>query len=155
MFIPFRAKARPSKKAKLNKPADDNPATEPEKTPEPLEPNADAILDDMVPQVQDTFVEPVETDPTSQAADPPSPAKTADKPPSPAKAADDNTDDIMITGVGHTTPGNPVALSKHSAKEELSAMGKGKWSTDLSSYAHINTQELHSGFLNRMYTNCD
>ena len=63
-------------------------------------------MDDPVPQVQDTFVEPVETDPTSQAADPPSPAKTADKPPSPAKAADDNTDDGMITGVG--TP--PLAI---------------------------------------------
>ena len=75
MYVPFSAKARPSKKAKLNKPTDDNPTTEPEKTPEQLDPNADAILDDPVPQDQDTFVEPVETDPTSQAADPPSPAK--------------------------------------------------------------------------------
>nr|XP_040249369.1 period circadian protein homolog 2-like [Aegilops tauschii subsp. strangulata] len=120
------AKARPRKKAKVDKPSDDNPATEPERTPEPLGPNADAILDDPVPPVQDTFVEPVETDPIIHAADPPSPAKTADKPSSPVKAANDNTDDIMIPGIGHTTPGNPVALSKHSAKEELSAMGKGK-----------------------------
>ena len=56
VFVPFSAKPRPSKKAKLNKLADDNPATEPEKTPEPLDPNADAILDYPVPQVQDTFV---------------------------------------------------------------------------------------------------
>ena len=71
------------------------------------------------------------------------------------KAADDKEDDVMITGVSHTAPGNPVALSKHSAKDELSAMGKGKWSTDLSSYAHLNAQDIHSGFLNRLYTSRD
>ena len=61
----------------------------------------------------------------------------------------------MITRVGHTTPGNPITLSKHSAKEELSAMDKGKWKTDLSSYAHLNAQDIHSGFLNRLYTHRD
>ena len=97
----------------------------------------------------------MEDDPTGHATDPPSPAKAADKPPSLAKAADDQSDDVMITGFGHTTPGNPVALSKHSAKEEFSAMDKGKWKTDLSSYAHLTAQEIHSGFLNRLYTSCD
>ena len=86
---------------------------------------------------------------------PSSPAKAADKPSTPMKAADDKEDDIMITGFGHTAPGNPVALSKHSAKDELSAMGKGKWNTDLSSYAHLNAQDIHSGFLNRLYTSRD
>ena len=71
------------------------------------------------------------------------------------KAVDDKEDDIMITGVGHTAPGNPVALSKHTAKDELSAMGKGKWNADLSSYAHLNAQDIHSGFLNRLYTSRD
>ena len=32
------------------------------------------------------------------------------------KDADDKEVDVMITGFGHTAPGNPVALSKHSAK---------------------------------------
>ena len=71
------------------------------------------------------------------------------------KAADDKDDDIMITGTGHTTPGNPVALSKHTAKDDLSAIGKGKWNADLSSYAHLNAQDIHSGFLNRLYTSRD
>ena len=71
------------------------------------------------------------------------------------KAANVTEDDIMITGVSHTAPGNPVAVSKHSAKDELSAMGKGKWNTDLSSYAHLNAQDIHSGFLNRLYTSRD
>ena len=141
----FSAKARLSKKVKLNKPTDDNLVTEPETLPETFEPNADTILDDPVPQVQDTYVEPVEINPTSQSADPPSPsadppspAKTTAKPPSPAKTIDDTTDDVMITGFGHTAPGKPVALSKHSAKEEFSGMDKGKWKTDLSSYAHLS-----------------
>ena len=64
-------------------------------------------------------------------------------------------DDVVITGFGHTPPGNPVALSKHSAKEEFSAVDKGKWKTDLSSCAQLNAQELHSGYLNRMYTSRD
>ena len=91
----------------------------------------------------------------SQTAKPPSPAKAADKPLSPAKTAENNTYDIMITGVGHATPGNPITLSKHNAKEEFAAMDKGKWKADLSSYAHLTAQEIHSGFLNRLYTSRD
>ena len=69
------------------------------------------------------------TSPVRTDDKPSSPAKAADKPSTLVKAADDKEDDIMITGFGHTTPGNTVALSKHSAKEELSAMGKGKWNS--------------------------
>ena len=52
-------------------------------------------------------------------------------------------------------PGNPVALSKHTAKDDLSAIGKGKWNADLSSFANLNVQDIHSGFLNRLYTSRD
>ena len=138
---------------------------EPERTPEPGKANADAMLDDPPPQDHDFSVEQVEVDPTGHADNPTSPVRTADKssspvkaadkPSSPVKAADDKADDIMITGFGHTTPGNPVALSKHSAKEEFSTMDKGKWNADLSSYAHLNAQDIHSGFLNRLYTSRD
>ena len=87
MSFPFRAKARPNKKAKLNKPlddnpTDDNPAAELEKTSEAFDQNTDIILDDLVPQAQDTFVESVEINLMSQSADPPSPTRTTDKPPS-------------------------------------------------------------------------
>ena len=34
-------------------------------------------------------------------------------------------------------------------------MDKGKWKIDLSSYAHLNAQEIHSGFLTRLYTTRD
>ena len=153
--FPFRAKARPSKKARVNKPSDDHVVVELERTPEPEGRNVDTMFDDPPPQDHE-FLEQVEVDATGHADKPTSPvrtdnkpsgpAKPADKPSTPVRAAGDEEDDVIITGVGHTTPGNHVALSKHSAKEELSAMGKGKWSTDLSSYARLNAQELHSGF---------
>ena len=82
MFDPFRAKARPSKKAKLNNPADDNTTTDLEKTPEHFEPNADAILDDPPPQDHEILVENMEVDTMVHA----------DKLPSPTKVADDKTD---------------------------------------------------------------
>ena len=92
------------------------------------------------------------TNPLSPAADPPSPARVTVNPPSPSKGGDD---DVIITGTGHTLPHNPVALSKHTAKEEFAAMGKGKWKADLSSCINLNAQELHSGFLNRLYSSRD
>ena len=122
MFVLLSAKPRPSKKARLNKPSDDNITIEPEKTPDPVETNADALLDDPPPHDYDFVVEQVEVapsgqydKPTSPAGDtdkPASPAKATDKPSTPVKAAGDKEDDIMITGFGHTDPGNPVALSK-------------------------------------------
>ena len=131
-----------------------------EKTPDLVVTNADALLDDPPPQDYDFIVEQVEVAPSGQSNKPTSPARDTDKPASPAKATDkpsspmkaagDKEDDIMITGVGHTSPGNPVALSKHSAKDELSAMSKGKWNANLSSYAHLNAQDIHSGFLNQI-----
>ena len=78
-----------------------------------------------------------------------------DKPPSPTKAADDKTDDVVVTGVNYTAPCNPTALSKHNAKEEFSAVDKGKWKVDLESYAHLSAQDIHSRFLNRLYTSRD
>ena len=72
---------------------------------------------------------------------------------SPAKATEGQGDDVIVTGIGHNSPGHPVILAQHSAKEERAAREKGTWSTDLSSYAHLNAQEIHSGFLN--YTNHD
>ena len=158
-------KPRPSKNARLSKPADDNVAADPETTPNPEETDADDMLNDPPPQDHDFLAEQVQVDITSHADRPTSPVRTddklaspvkgTDKPPTPSKAADDQDDDIMTTDIGHTTPGNPVALSKHTAKDDLSAIGKGKWNADLSSYAHLNAQDIHSGFLNRLYTSCD
>ena len=53
MFIFLSAKPRPSKKARLNKPADDNVAGEPEPTLDPEETDVDAMLNDPPPQDHD------------------------------------------------------------------------------------------------------
>ena len=82
----------------------------------------------------------------------PSPARDTVNPPTPSKGGDD---DVVIIGHGFTAPGNPVILSKHTAKEEFAAMGKGKGKTDLSSFVNLSAEELHSGFLNRLFTSRD
>ena len=145
MHLIFRAQARPSKKAKLNKTVDDSNPPNLEQNPEQSNRNTKAILDDPPPQDHETLVEHMEVDPMIHA----------DKPPSPTKAADENTDDVMVTGVSYTAPGNPTALSKHSAKEEFSAIDKGKWKVDLESYAHLSAQDNHSGFLNCLHSSRD
>ena len=77
------------------------------------------------------------------------------KPPSPIKPIEENADDVIITGLGYTAPGNPTTLSKHSAKKEFSAADKGKWKVDLENYSQFGAQEIHSGYLNRLYTSRD
>ena len=71
------------------------------------------------------------------------------------QTGDAKDDEVVITGIGRTEPGNPVALSRHTGKEEFAAIGKGKWNADLTTYAALNAQDLHSGYLNRLYTSRD
>ena len=159
----FRAKARPSKKTRVNKPSEEL-VVEPEQTTEPKGPHVDTIFHEPPPPDHD-LNEQTEAEVADLADKPTSPIHNDDGPPSPAKATDipttptqttgNKADDVVITSVGYTSPGNPVVLAKHSAKEERAAMEKGKWSTDLSSYAHFSAEALHSGFLNRLHTNRD
>ena len=58
----------------------------------------------------------------------------------------------MITGVGRFEPGNPVTLTKHTIKEDFSTLNKEKWDVELETYAALSAQDLHSGYLNRLYT---
>ena len=158
MFSYYSAKARLSKKAKTTIPTEQ---VEPDRIWEGADRDVDIAIDDPVPQSQDTYVDPPEVNPASPHADPPSPAKGEDvsspardtvNPPTPSKGGDD---DVVITGHGYTSPGNLVVLSKHTAKEEFAAMGKGKGKADLSSFINLSADELHSGFLNRLYTSRD
>ena len=119
----------------MTKPAEDPNLDETEQTPESSHPDADNIPDGPSLPDQTTEAKNMDIDRSTHADDPPSPAKIAD-------------DDVVVTGTGFTSPDNPIALLKHSAKEELFAMDKGKWKTDLSSYAHLSAQDIHSGYLN-------
>ena len=76
MFIFLSAKPRPSKKARLNKPADEDVAVEPEKTPDPEDSNIDAIPNDPPPQDHDFVAEQAEVDTTRHADQPTSPVRT-------------------------------------------------------------------------------
>ena len=62
---------------------------------------------------------------------------------------------MVVTGLGFSSPGRPIALSKHSAKVDISALNKGKWKSELSNYTNLGAEDLHSGFLNCLYTSRD
>ena len=138
-------KAKPSKKASLTKPADDINLSEPEKQPESPHPQqtAEATIDNSPPEDREASMDHVDVEPTTS------------KPPSPIKPAEEKTNDVVVTGFGFTAPGQPTALSKHNTKEEISADDKGKWKVDLESYAQFSTQDIHSGYLNHLYTSRD
>ena len=159
----FRAKPKPSKKARLDKAAEEDVAPEQDKTPN-LEtfvyediPNDPPLQDDAIPEKRpiNTLV-PVDQPASSVRTDRSrSPSKPANKPTAPMQTGESKDDDIVITDVGRFEPGNPVALAKHTAKEDFSAMNKGKWDVDLETYAALSAQDLHSGYLNRLYTSRD
>ena len=73
------------------------------------------------------------------------------EPPSPLKPSEPNTEEVLITGTGFQKPGNPVALTKHSAKEELIEKRKVKF--DMANYSHLNIREILSGYLIQVH-NC-
>ena len=81
----------------MNKPAEDPIRDETEKTPEPSHPDVDNIPDGPSLPDQATEAEHMDIDQTAHADDPPSPAKDVDY-------------DVVITGMGYTSPSNHVAL---------------------------------------------
>lgn len=132
---------------------------EPDQTCEPEGPQPDATFDAPPPQDRNTDeqpkIDPIVPDTEPAAPNRASPVRGTDIPASPARTAKYQGDDVIITSTYHHSPGHPVILAQHSAKEERAAREKGKWSTDLSNYAHLSVEELHSGFLNRLHSNRD
>ena len=60
------------------------------------------------------------------------------KPTAPTQTGESKDDDVVITGIGRFELGNPVALAKHTVKEDFSSMNKGKWDVDLETYAALS-----------------
>ena len=146
----------------MDNPAEGTAAPEPEKTP-----GADALGREdtqtyLSPQ-DDTCADERTIEPASRTDPPASPVRveesippsgTVDKPTGPLQSSDSKDDDVVITGIGHSEPGNTATLAKHTAKDEISAI-KGKWDLDFSAYAALSAPDLYSGYLNRLYTSRD
>ena len=126
--ILFRAKPRPSKKARLDKAAEEDAVLEPGKTPDLEAAIPEDIPNDPPQQDDDLIAEERPIDTSSPINQPTSsiriekstgPTKPTDKPTAPVQTGDAKDDEVVITGIGHTEPGNPVALSRHTARKNL------------------------------------
>ena len=90
--------AKPSK-AKLNKPAEDSNPSEPEKQlPETSHPTTEATTDEPPPEEHDITTDHMDVE------------LVIPNPPSPIKPTKEKADDVVITGLGYTTPRNPTFL---------------------------------------------
>ena len=89
------------------------------------------LADDPPPENRGTSTEHIIIDPLGA------------EPPSPIKPSEPNTEEVLITANGFPEPGNPTALAKHSAKEELIEKRKVKF--DMATYSHLSNTEVRSG----------
>ena len=90
ILLIFRGRAKPGKKAKLNKLVDDvNPSELEQQQPELSHPVAEDIIDDPPSQDHEVSTDRMDTEPAIS------------KPPSPVKPLEEKTDDVVITGSPH------------------------------------------------------
>ena len=75
------------------------------------------------------------------------------EPPIPVKPSEPDTEEVLITGTGFQEPGNPIALAKHSAKEEMVERCKVKFY--MANYSHMSMSEILSGYLNQIRSSRD
>ena len=137
-------KAKPSNKAKVNKPVEDPKVSEPEQQT--------AASEAFVPQPSEpVFVVPPEIPGSSidQANDNPLNTEAS----SPVKTAETHDDDVVITNTGFREPGRPTILAKHSAEEEHIKRQKVRF--DVASYSQMSIGEVYSGYLNQVHTSRD
>jgi hypothetical protein len=128
----------------MNKPTEDPKIHEPERQAPISEASMqqpEELADDSPPKNPGTSAEHIVVDPLGA------------EPPSPIKPSKPNTEEVLITGTGFREPGNPIALAKHSAKEELIERRKVKF--DMADYSHLNIGEILSGYLNQVYSSRD
>ena len=116
-YSAYRAKARPSRKARVTNPPEDpvieeeEPRGEPEQTCEPEGPHPVATFDDPPLEGQHTD-EPTDAEPAAPDTKPTgpnraSPVKDTEIPASSTKNPEGHGDDVIITGIGHNSPSHP------------------------------------------------
>ena len=106
---PCSGKAKPSKKARVNKPAEDPKVPEPEQqipASDTSVPQLEGPVPDAPPEIPDPSIDQTTNNPLNAESS------------SPIKPAETHADDVMITNTGFREPGRPTVLAKHSAKEE-------------------------------------
>ena len=69
------------------------------------------------------------------------------------KPSEPQDDDVLITGTGFVEPGNPIALAKHTAKQQVIERQKQKF--DISHYAQLSSNEILSGYLSQVHSSRD
>ena len=159
-YFSFRAKPKPSKKARLDRAAEEDVAPEHDQAPDHEVftcediPNDPPLQDDVIPE-EGLIHTPASTDPPASSVQIEKSRTLADKPAAPTQTGESKDDDVVITSVGRSEPGNPATLTRHTIKEDSSPLNKGKWDVELETYAALNAQDLHSGYLNRLYTSRD
>ena len=136
--------AKPSKKTKVSKPAEDPKVIEPEQqvsTPDACEKQPDDPAPDVSPKIPDLCVDDTNINSSNPA------------PSSPLKPSETHTDDVLITGTGFTKPGNPIALAQHTAKQEV--IERRKMRFDISHYAQLSSSEILSSYLSQVHSSRD
>ena len=145
LLILCSRQAKPSKRVKKNKPAEDTVVTEP-------------VLETAIPD--SSTHEP----PSEPAQDIPTPA--ADLPaeravdgseipeaPSPVRMDDPQNTDVEITRTGFVEPGRPTVLAKCYTKEELLEHRRVK--LDVTNYTHLSIEEVFSGYMSQVHSSRD
>lgn len=92
-------------------------------------------------------IEPQSPETIMAKANPPSPRKTTKVP--------SHEEEVIVTGTGYTIPVPCQTLTKHTAKGETPLPEKEKTKLDLPNYEGISAEELHVGYLNRLFTSRD
>ena len=145
LLILCSGQAKPSKRAKKNKPAEEPILNEPE-------------LGTAAPEASthEPPPEPAHDIPTP-TADPPI-ERTIDGSgnpefPSPTKTDDRQDLDVEITKTRFVEPGRPTVPTKCSAKEEL--LKRRRTKLDVTDYTHMSIGEIFSGYMSQVHSSRD
>ena len=142
LLILCSGQAKPSKRAKKNKPAEEPILNEPElRIAAP-----DTSVHEPSPQTAHDIPTPTADLPVEQTID------GSENPEIPSLAMADDPE-VEITRTDFVEPGRPTALAKCSAKEELLERRKAK--LNVTNYAHLSIGDIVTGYLNQVHNSRD
>ena len=78
-------------------------------------PNDPPLQDDVIPE-EGLINTPASTDPPASSIQIKKSHTPADQTAAPTQTGESKDDDVVITGVGRSEPGNPITLTKHTIK---------------------------------------